>query len=164
MATINRTRLGCAKLQGYVEEECMSLHPELKRKEDELVIEGKRKEEQSNIPTLRIFINGKIIQDCSGHHQYNLEIDEERSSAAKNFNTANPFDALQVDELEDGEVPADTSEDLNNYKHEHHKEEIRQEHEELDFFEGTIDKKLLVQNITTNALMGREYPQYIKVT
>ncbi|KAH0671224.1 hypothetical protein KY289_025717 [Solanum tuberosum] len=70
----------------------------------------------------------------------------------------------KVDELEDGEVPADTPDDLNNDKHEHHKEVIRQEHKELDFSEGTIDKKLPVENITTNALMGREDPQYIKVS
>ncbi|KAK4721506.1 hypothetical protein R3W88_011739 [Solanum pinnatisectum] len=39
-----------------------------------------------------------------------------------------------------------------------------QKHEELDFSEGTIDKKLSVENIKTNALMGREDPQYIKVS
>uniref|UniRef100_M1CDU8 Uncharacterized protein n=1 Tax=Solanum tuberosum TaxID=4113 RepID=M1CDU8_SOLTU len=86
------------------------------------------------------------------------EIDKERSSVAEGVNIANLFDALHVDELEDGELPADTLDDLNDDKHEHYKEVIRQEHEELDFSEGTIDKKLPVENITTNALMGREDP------
>ncbi|KAH0652840.1 hypothetical protein KY289_030518 [Solanum tuberosum] len=178
-----------------MEEECKSLNPELKRKEDEAVLEGEKNEEHSDISTQRRFINGKIVQEkwnptnrrlkvVNGTTNLIKDINKERSIAAKGVNTANPFDALQVEELDDGEADnnqrmdanesskidetmteanAATPDSLYNNKKAHHKEVIRQEHEELDFSKRSTDKKLTVEKITKNALMGREDPQHIKV-
>ncbi|KAG5576852.1 hypothetical protein H5410_056986, partial [Solanum commersonii] len=91
------------------------------------------------------------------------DIDKERSIASKSVNTANPFDDLHVEELEDGEADKnqkmDTNEgskidetmieantatldNLNNDKQANHKEVTRQEYGELDFSEGLTYKKL----------------------
>lgn len=49
------------KLQVHVEVECRSLHPELKKLEIDEKQEGDKKEEQSNVPVQRRFINGKVV-------------------------------------------------------------------------------------------------------